>query len=196
MSPILQYCLPALGICRTFPRRLVFSMLDYMSLNIPHLFTIQEIARIKDIIFHTFNETLTGNLYRTSLEIYFFELGCSTRFKWEDSRIIEILTTSALVKATQVFLTQHKIALIHNIQLTLLRESDRFIIEELITRQIPLTDLIALNHCRMYLKVILLSDIVTGDGMMVTDNAWNIIPNSLSHKHLSWPSYGKPPPSY
>jgi hypothetical protein len=29
MAPILQYCLPALGICRNFPRKLVFSTFDY-----------------------------------------------------------------------------------------------------------------------------------------------------------------------
>jgi len=30
MAPLLQYLLPALGVCRNFPRRLVFSTLDYM----------------------------------------------------------------------------------------------------------------------------------------------------------------------
>jgi hypothetical protein len=42
LAPILRYCLPALGICRNFPRHLVFSTLDYMGLNIPHLYYIQE----------------------------------------------------------------------------------------------------------------------------------------------------------
>jgi hypothetical protein len=39
MAPLLQYCLPALGVCRNFPRNLVFSTLDYMGLDtLPHLF--------------------------------------------------------------------------------------------------------------------------------------------------------------
>jgi hypothetical protein len=75
MAPILQYCLPALGICQNFPRKLVFSTLDYYGINIKHLFVIQEIARVHDIIFHTFNDTLTGLLYRASLELFFIELG-------------------------------------------------------------------------------------------------------------------------
>jgi hypothetical protein len=46
-----------------------------MGLNIVHLHTLQEILRIKDIIFHTFNDTLTGRSYKTSLEIFYIELG-------------------------------------------------------------------------------------------------------------------------
>jgi hypothetical protein len=53
MSPLLQYCLPTLGICRNFPRLLVFSPLDFMGLHIMHLYTLQEIIRIKDMIFNS-----------------------------------------------------------------------------------------------------------------------------------------------
>jgi hypothetical protein len=68
LAPLLRYCLPALGICRHFLRRLVFSTYDYMGLNFLHIYTIQEIFRLKDIIFHTANNTLTGMLYSSSLE--------------------------------------------------------------------------------------------------------------------------------
>jgi hypothetical protein len=34
MAPILQYCLPALGVCRNFPWKLVYLTLDYLGLNI------------------------------------------------------------------------------------------------------------------------------------------------------------------
>jgi hypothetical protein len=70
MAPLLQYCLPALGVCRNFPRRLVFSTLDYMGLDIKHLFILQENFWIKDIILHSFNDTLTGKLYHTSMELF------------------------------------------------------------------------------------------------------------------------------
>ena len=63
MAPILMYGLPALGICRYFPRKLVFAPIKYMGLGIPHLYTIQEIAKLKDIIHHTYKTTTTGDLY-------------------------------------------------------------------------------------------------------------------------------------
>jgi hypothetical protein len=75
MAPILQYCLPALGVCRNFPRKLVFATTDFMGLGLLHLFTIQEAARLKDIILHIYNNMLTGQLYKTSVELLLIELG-------------------------------------------------------------------------------------------------------------------------
>jgi hypothetical protein len=83
LAPLLMFCLPSLGMCRYFPRKLVFATFDYMGLNFLHLFTIQEIYRIKDIIFHTANDTLTGRLYTLSLELLLLELGCNKNFLWD-----------------------------------------------------------------------------------------------------------------
>jgi hypothetical protein len=55
MSPVLQYALPAMGVCRNFPRSLVFSSTQYMGLGIKHLHMLQEIARIKDVLSHTYS---------------------------------------------------------------------------------------------------------------------------------------------
>jgi hypothetical protein len=118
MAPLLRYCLPALGICRNFPRKLFFSTYEYMGLYMQHLYTLQEIARLKDIIFHTFNETLTGNLYLSSLELLLLELGCSTLYPWTAS-LIDMLSTASLIKASWIFLHQHYITLKHNITLQL-----------------------------------------------------------------------------
>lgn len=71
MPPILMNGLPALGICHFFSRKLVFAPIKYMGLGIQHLYTIQEIARLKDMINHTYKSTTTGDLYQTSLELLF-----------------------------------------------------------------------------------------------------------------------------
>jgi len=171
MAPLLRYCLPALGICRNFPRKLVYSTYDYMGLYIQHLHTLQEIARLKDIIFHTFNETLTGKLYLSSLELLLLELGCSTSYPWTPS-LIDMLSTATLIKASWTFLHQHHITLKHTITLQPPRDNDSFIMESLLSLNITPTDLLACNHCRLYLRAIFLSDIVTGDGEYILDSAW------------------------
>ncbi len=56
MSPILNYALPAVGICRSFPRTIVFSPIKYLGLGIKHLYTLQEISRIKYILLHTYRD--------------------------------------------------------------------------------------------------------------------------------------------
>jgi hypothetical protein len=108
LSPLLHYCLPALGICRSFPRKLLFSTLDYMGLNFLHIFTLQETFRLKDIIFHTANYTLTGLLYTSSLELMLLELGANTLYPW-DPAMIDLLATDSLIKATWCFLFSHGI---------------------------------------------------------------------------------------
>jgi hypothetical protein len=87
MSPLLQYCLLALGICRNFPCLLVFAPYEFMGLNIWHLHTLQDLMRLKDIIFNIFNGTLTGLLYTSSLELLLLELGCNTEFQWSPTLI-------------------------------------------------------------------------------------------------------------
>jgi hypothetical protein len=44
MAPVLNYALPAMGICRNFPRALVFSTTLHAGIGVRHLHTIQEIA--------------------------------------------------------------------------------------------------------------------------------------------------------
>jgi hypothetical protein len=195
MEPLFRYCLPSLGICRNFPRKLVFSTLDYMGLNFIHLFTLHDIVRLKDIVFHTMNNTLTGKLYTSSLELLLLELGCSTSYSW-DPVAIDLLATDSLIKAIWCFLFSNRITLVHTIKLEFSRENDCFIMEALCAIGTPLDDLKRCNHCRMYLRALFLSDIVTGDGLSITDPAWNGEPYVTPHKELSWPMYGKPPKSY
>jgi len=190
MAPLLQYSLPALGICHNFPRQLVFAPYEYMGLNFLHLHTLQEIARLKDLIFHTFNDTLMGLLYRSSTELLLLELGCSSDYLTPS--LIALLSTTAFVKDTWQFLPSHHIVLHHDICFPLSRQHDQLIMEAFISLNLPLDDLKACNHCRIYLRALYLSNIITGDGMYVDESAWNGTPYIPPHKLKSWPHYGKP----
>jgi hypothetical protein len=78
MSPVLHYALPGMGVCRNSPRVLVFSPPEYSGIRIKHIHTLQEIARIKDIIQHVYDKTTTGKLYHTTLEHLILEVGINT----------------------------------------------------------------------------------------------------------------------
>jgi hypothetical protein len=75
-----------------------------MGIGINHLFTMQEIARIKDLVIHTFNGTLTGQLYRTSLELLLIEIGMGPEWGGIDISVIDSLATPSLIKATVLFI--------------------------------------------------------------------------------------------
>jgi hypothetical protein len=164
-------------------------------LDIKHLFILQEIFRIKDIIFHTFNDTLTGKLYRTSLELFFFGLGIQPWHFNAEENVIAALTTPSLVQSSMLFISQFKIYLKHSIRIPLLREGGQFRIEAILNLDIPIQDLVACNKCRLFLKVCLLSDIATGDGDFISEEAWagTYVPQEQRDKSCS--SYPKQPPS-
>ena len=147
MAPILQYCLPALGVYRNFPRKLVFATIDFMGLGLLHLFTIQEAARWKDIIIHVYNNMLTGHLYKTSLELLLIELGMGSNWSGLDHSIINLLTTPSLIQASVLFMNRHNIQLNHDIKLQPQREHDQLIMPSLVDLQLSTDDLKACNHC-------------------------------------------------
>jgi hypothetical protein len=62
MSPLLNYALPALGVCRTFPRALVFAPTKHMGLGIKHIHTVQEITRLIDILRHSSQHTAHSSM--------------------------------------------------------------------------------------------------------------------------------------
>lgn len=64
MALILRYGLPAIGVSMIFPRSMVFAPTMYMGLGFQRLYTMQEVAHLKDKIQHTFHGTITGKLYR------------------------------------------------------------------------------------------------------------------------------------
>ncbi len=74
-----------------------------------------EISRLKDIILHNFNDTLTGKLYHTSMEIFFLEMGINPSNLSSKDKAIIVLTTPSLVQSTMIFLVQHHLSLRHSI---------------------------------------------------------------------------------
>jgi hypothetical protein len=110
--------------------------------------------------------------------------------------MIDLLATDSLIKATWCFLFSHGITLVHNVTLELPRENDVFIMETFYSLAIPRDDIKKCNHCRMFLRALYLSDITSGDGTQILEEAWQGEPYIPPYKSRSWPSYGKPPKTY
>ena len=139
---------------------------------------------------------LPGSLYHASLELLLLELGCSTSFDWSlHSGLIATLSTISLVQETWQFLDTHGLTLQYSRRLELPRLQDQFLMEAFIVHGVPVLDLVACNSCQMFLRAIFLSDIVTGDGVCISEDAWNGNLFLTPHKRRAWPQYGKPPRS-
>jgi hypothetical protein len=194
MQPILKYVLPAMGVCRNFPRTMVYAPKKYMGIGIRHPYTTQETARIMDIINHTFSNTTTGQLHRHSLELMFVEIGVSTNFHELPYNSLHILATDSLAKSTWKFLHDNDISLEHDIVWPAPRDGDISLMVSFLNGGCSKDQLIILNKCRLYLRAFYLSDIVNGNGSLIESDSWNGRICNI-HRQQSWPNQGKPPPS-
>jgi hypothetical protein len=193
MSPAINYALPNMGICRNFPRSLVFSPTNYSGLGIKHLHTLQEIVRIKDIIHHTYIKSTTGQLYRVSLEYLILELGMTTKLSSIHYSTYHMLVTNSLVKNTWEFLHAHNIDMEHDITVPKNRVDDRSIMMEFTKYNPSTSELEAINHCRLFLKAYYISDIATASGNTLSYHVWVGEPRQFGKtSRFNWPTQGRP----
>jgi hypothetical protein len=189
MRPLLHYLLPAIGVCRNYPRSLVYSSTKHMGLGVPNLHTTQEIHRLKDLICHIDRRTAMGSLYRTSFEVMLIELGMGTDLSSMEPTTMSFLATDSLIKSSLLFLGKHNIELMHDISLPPLCTADKILMNCFIQLSPSLDDLRALNNCRLYLQVIFLSEICTGDGLELSHEEWSGQRFDVPKKIASWPNH-------
>jgi hypothetical protein len=187
MAPILQYLLPAMGICRNFPRALVYNSVKYMGVGVQHPYTIQEIVQIKDILSHVHRRTITGDLYRTSFEILLLEIGMGAELNQIPQEVMFSLATESLVKSTCNFLQTYDLSLYHDIKIKPLREKDQLIMRALYDAGPTISELESLNRCRLYLQALFLSEICNGDGLAISGDAWVGKHFMTPKKQVTWP---------
>jgi hypothetical protein len=191
MSPALNQFLPSIGVCRNFPRSIVFAPLTVGGLGIAHLYTTQETARITNIIDHTANMTDTGKLHLASLENLIIETGFGNNTLNIPYQYTSFLATDSLIKSTWQFLSENDITLKHNVTTPTYRENDKPLMQVLYDSGVRDVDLFAINKCRLYMKVYNLSDIFNLSGSGVKQH---ILQGTLGPvvNAMIWPKQGYP----
>ncbi len=192
MAPALSQALPAMGVCRFFPRNVVHGPLTHMGLDIPHIHTLQEIARIKDTMHHSSIDTFTGQLYRGTLEAMILEVGFGTNIFHLPFLELHHLATQSLVKTTWEFTSEHSLHIKHDIDIPLPGINDTPLMQLFYDKGARGSLLKTLNNCRLYLKAFHLSDITDFSGTFITDSACQGNVSSLQTNDFLWPHQGKP----
>jgi hypothetical protein len=104
-----------------------------------------------------------------------------------------ILATDSLLKSTWDFLDQHNFQLHTRDFDTFPCQGDCYIMEAILPYVSSDEQLLWVNKCRLYLRVIYLSDIVTGDGTSIEDIAWLGSMRMHPQREESWPNQQNPP---
>ncbi len=193
-KPILEAGLPNMGICRNFPRDVLYGPLEEGGLNLTDIYTFQGNSRISVLQEHLAAKTITGDLLRTSIEAAKIEIGIGRNIFLLDYDLYGCLLTDCWIKHVWEFAFNNNIQIHDNTtkQLELQRENDLFIMEILVeSRKYTKGELQHINRCCLHLQVFSLADIVCGSGENFTFT-YNCIRDTQRPQRYKWPIQPQP----
>ena len=194
MAPILRDGLSCSGIVRTIPRALVYGPKKYQGIGMSDLYTFQQVDHIERIQkFCNAKDHLTGQLIRHTVEVTKLEIGSNGPVFGHNYAQIGHLATKTWATHTWAFLSENGMRIEDDVtDFEKGRTHDTLLIESFIESGYIEDKLRRLNLCRIYLQVVFLSDIATGDGKAITEIAWKGNKDSTRRSQYNWPNQGKP----
>ena len=172
MVPAYKTALSKMGCNRNIPRVYRYAPVDVQGLGLPHLYTLQGVAHIKSVLAKMTKDQRTSALLVAQLEYLALEMGNMNNIfsleycKWKK------FTTSTWMTSTWEFCDKYSIYLdgprvISHPQ----RDNDILIMCKILEFQHHFTDLQLrlVNQCRIFLRLMYLSDMVSGDGKCIEE---------------------------
>jgi hypothetical protein len=184
--------LPAIGVNRNFPRALTHGAISRGGLGIPRIYEAQGIEGIVTLVRYAHNkETMTGRLLLTSLEALQIEVGTRSPVLQTDFKTFGELATDCKVKEIWRFACASSIKVNMNYECPKpLRTNDKWLMETF-AEKFPTKVLKRLNKCRIVVKAVTWSDVVTIDGKRISGRAWKGLP-AATRSQWGWPRQGEP----
>ena len=195
--PLLQVGLSRSHIVRSMPRDVVYGPTEAGGFSLPNLYVEQGLAQLTAyLLFGRSSSSITGFLLRASLEHLQLEVGTSTMplslpyRSWSKSAVPSWLQSLWLFCDTYAIKPPTILA-----PPPLLRSGDRYLMDAFWQNGIRNPDSLArLNHCRLFLQVLTLADIVSVDGRYVLLDAWTgSSPCGRRSRTETWP---RAPPAH
>ena len=197
LSPILQVGLPKGGICRNFPRVVIFGPTQLQGLGLPHPYALQVAHHVEACLRHGTNQTNTGQYLSAALEAHQLELGIPLGLFQNRFNEVGLLASDTWLKKVWQELSDLDIHLAYQgPDVGLCRKDDEFLMDAFITEGYTGDDLRWLNWCRMHLHAVTLSDLATADGHWITEASWNGIREPTRSSKYIWPRTAKPTPPH
>jgi hypothetical protein len=181
--------LPALGANRNFPHLFRSVPSTFFGLDLFDSITEQGIHHIHTLLTHGMMPTRTGNLVRISIELLQLELGLPGCFFHHSYDIYGYLATESWVECLWRFTSKYTIVLENDdyVPLPMQRKNDEFLTTLFASLDPDPPSFRSLNRCRQYLQAYSLACITTGDGLQITQNAFNLVaPPACEQSKYKW----------
>ncbi len=189
-NTILSAALPRMGLCRNIDRRPLFSSTLFQGFDLKHPYCIQGLKKLK-LLLDPSNCT-TSLLIQESINSLQLECGLGPQFFSLDPAPYKCLIENTWVSSLWQFLHDTNISLKLPTQSSDLRfPSDTYLMSAF-SQKFHKNDLKSLNFCRLYLKVITLSDIISLCGRRIKSSCWKGFENNDNISTSIWPNQPKP----
>ena len=160
-KPVVNHILPAMGYNRHFPRAIVYGSRRFAGLSLKHLYSDQGIKHVLQLIKYYRADNSVGRLMKISIRWLRLIAGtsfCPLSNPYYNFQYIDhpwFCTTLRFLKETKASLeTDDPLQYLS-------RVDDSCLMEDFQLSDPTLAELVHLNRCRLYLRVLTLSDIVT-----------------------------------
>ena len=142
-------------------------------LNLNHLYETHGLLHLEKFTRFLGSDTITGKLLTVTIELStFLELGIGRNLFQLDYDKFGILLSTSWIKSLWSFSHSHSITITDRVHSypQISRENDLFLMEAFEAQGFSQEKLQILNHCRKFLQVLTLSDIMIGQGDSFTSS--------------------------
>jgi hypothetical protein len=158
--------LRAAGVGSDAPVVLQTGPVEFQGLGMPDLYMTQLHAHLDALVFASEQpHRNTSQLIRVSGELLKLELGLNGRLFDHDYLLLKESVTKSWMKSTWQMCFESKVSISDTYpEFVPRRQGNVLIMEGVAALRLPLATMTIVNRCRMYLRVVYLADIVTGNG--------------------------------
>jgi hypothetical protein len=132
MRPAMSAGLAKYHICRSFPTSLLNAGSEAVGADLPHLFTVQYIARLITSVYHSPGGSITSLLLRAAMEEALQEAGCGPSPWHPEVKALLQAITKTWISSVMTFMADSCIDLHHNIRMEVYSQKDSFLMENFI----------------------------------------------------------------
>ena len=189
--------LPKMGVSSKMPLPYRFAPYQFQGMNLMQVFVHIMIEKLKVFLFHADQPTQLGQTLKASLEAIQIEVGSKEQFFSLSYEKYGFLTPFSWLATLWDALYSYGISLKPGTwNLKLPRTNDLALMDAVVDSNLfNRQEIEKINHCRLYLQVFFLSDIVSGNGQYIIPE---LVRGERFHQWNSkwqWPRQPRPPKS-
>ena len=187
--PLYKRLLPTIGISSTLPIAFRHSTAKHFGLGLPSLHLENNISKISLLQTHYQSDSLVSKHLHTSIEQLQLEIGTDNPFTTCSYTKYGPLATDGWLKTLWSAISDLPIKIIFRkfITIHLQRINDQLLLPAVINlQQFSSAELTAFNRVRLYLQVITIADIYTGEGTKIRANMLSSCPTPIPSSYR-WP---------